>query len=444
MATAAQKAMAGGRPRPQPSPAPVRRPQPTPRRKPGRPSPQRPRRKQPGPRPAPKRPAPRPRGPQPFPGPYRQAPVRVPAPGPGRSVPRYSFPRGLAGKLGRFARLGGALGAVVGVVGELQPFFGPHNLAEAIPDGWSTCCSISGNREMWAGHTASGCVDTCGYIWQVPAGYTPDALLWPGTFNYITFGPAAFGGLRFDVHSAHWIPPEWTFPQRWSVPEPGSVPAPYFPGLDPNFIPLTPIVPAPTPAQLPKPRPGYKPAGDPAPDHLVTPLEPSASPWFPPLRPYEISAVTSVTRAHGSVSPSASPKPAVSRSPHGVLPPGPRERERKRNFTGSGAGAFVWAVANALTEATDVTNAIYKALPPSVRRFKGRNGKWMDKDIAWQDRAKRIMANLDKVDIDQAMLNILANQMEDFVIGKFSQGADRANRNLTYRRPLGLGTGPGI
>lgn len=233
------------------------------------------------------------------------------------------------------------------------------------------------------------------------------------------------------------------------------------PGLDPNSMPI--FVPVPTPHPIPVPLlPRLKPNPDRVPsersdDGIVTKPDPWApippvnpfppEPAFPPnpepgtgvkpkppVDPF-VPSVDLDTGAIGS-SPRVTPRPGR----HYKRPPGSNEREKKKNLN---RGAF-YRILNGLVgfvgEAGDFVDAVYDALPPKVRRWKGRDGKWRDRDANPITKAERIFNNLDKLDVDKAIENIIANQLEDKLIGSLASGArkDLARKGWTSdRNPFG-------
>lgn len=217
------------------------------------------------------------------------------------------------------------------------------------------------------------------------------------------------------------------------------------PALDPNSVPIG--VPVPTPHPIPVPwLPGIKPNPDRVPSERSDngPV-PKPDPWaprpepvspFPPEKPFPPNPrpdpggrpkppvdpyVPSVDIDTGAISnnPLITPRPGR----HYKRPPGSNEREKK---TTENPGAY-YRILNGIVgfagEAGDVVEAVYDALPKSETRWKGRDGKWRDRDYGPIEKAKRIFNNLDKLDVDKAIENIIANEAEDRLIGGLSKGA---------------------
>lgn len=118
-------------------------------------------------------------------------------------------------------------------------------------------------------------------------------------------------------------------------------------------------------------------------------------------------------------------------SPPPAKPPG-KDTKEKKTIMNVASGSFVGRVINAVTETKDVVDAIYDALPYSIRK-KYRN------NIPAQEKAKIIYANLGKVDMQKAIENLAWNQVEDFAYGKLGKAVGKANRRIG--RPVGVQTG---
>ena len=216
------------------------------------------------------------------------------------------------------------------------------------------------------------------------------------------------------------------------------------PALDPNSQPIG--VPVPTPNPIPVPMlPGIKPNPDRVPSERPdNGPEPKPDPWsppepvspFPPEKPFPPNPrpdpgenpkppvdpyVPSVDIDTGAISnnPWITPRPGR----HYKRPPGSNEREKK---TKKNPGAF-YRILNGIVgfagEAGDLVGAVYDALPKSETRWKGRDGKWRDRDYGPIEKAQRIYNNLDKLDVDKAIENIIANEAEDRLIGGLASGA---------------------
>lgn len=237
--------------------------------------------------------------------------------------------------------------------------------------------------------------------------------------------------------NAPWpVPPNPAYPPFPWEGLPARDPKPLGPGAAPAR-PAPPVAPwkpplVPGPIQpIPKPRPGALPL--PLPQVPPVPYVPTA-PWQEPVWDWEIKP-----EPDPRFPTTRPPRPA----PHARRPPRPRrEKERKRR---SAAAGLLWWAANMITESTDYIKAAYNALPWKVRRFKGKNGKWMDKDITPQDRLNRIHDHIEDLDIYEFAKNVAINNLQDAALGKASQQIQKLNGLLSkygYDRPVGIETGP--
>ncbi len=286
-------------------------------------------------------------------------------------------------------------------------------------------------------------------------------------------------GVRFDPYEYYWWPPKTPLPAPVPIRRPIYLP-PVIPTIpewiDPNPIPIGKPTPHPVPPPFPLPpqNPDWRPIGDPtpftppyAPDPGPSP-QPRPLPWPGPIpwtpspqpgpeinpetppvpqpnpeaepkpRPWERPMWEIEFNPNPNGRPRARPRPRPRPVRHQLRPP--RKGEKERKLLGGKALGILWWVANGITEMTDVVNAFYKALPAEYRRFKGRDGRWRDKDITPQDRMQRLYTYWDKVDMNAAIDNLITNQIEDYVIGKFGKMLAKASQQSG--RPVGYGFGP--
>ena len=127
-------------------------------------------------------------------------------------------------------------------------------------------------------------------------------------------------------------------------------------------------------------------------------------------------------------------------------PPGTKERKFIGNVS---PRSPLGLILNFVTESVDVVNAIYKALPGSVRRNVFTNGGYVK--VSPQAKAEAIYRHFDEVDIEKAIENIVIEQLEDMLYGLAGRASASAARNLgltgaTPSRTLGnirrAGIGP--
>lgn len=123
--------------------------------------------------------------------------------------------------------------------------------------------------------------------------------------------------------------------------------------------------------------------------------------------------------------------PEVTFKDHIKMPPGPKVRERKR----AGVPKALWKAvmfAGAVTEACEAVDVFYKALPWQLRRWKGRDGKWRDKEITCHMRALAVFRNAASINVEEALIGLVENEIKDRVIGKANQAATNAAIKAGY------------
>jgi len=222
--------------------------------------------------------------------------------------------------------------------------------------------------------------------------------------------------------------------EMWPSPSnaPSVSPAPWLPiePIGPVSPWAPPLVPKPV-EPLPRPRPWF-----PAPQ-LPLPEVPPV-PWEP-TRPWE-RPVWGLVPSPDPRAPQPRPEPGT----HATRPPKTGDKEAKKR---SPAAGLLWWAANAATESTDYIKAAYNALPWKARRFKGRDGKWRDRDITQQDRLRRIYKHIEDLDVYEFAKNVAVNNAQDFALGKISKQVQKLNGLLAeygYARPAGIETGPAL
>lgn len=138
---------------------------------------------------------------------------------------------------------------------------------------------------------------------------------------------------------------------------------------------------------------------------------------------------------------SVSPTPYA--PPHKQQPPPKHEKERKMSVYSyaGGIGTAALAIVGAVGEAGDFLEALYDALPDDVKP----KGSWFSarREYLPPSFTKRMMAlyeHWDKVDLDQAIDNLVINHYEDKLFGFFGEVAKRGiNTRLQHS---GFMTGP--
>jgi hypothetical protein len=127
---------------------------------------------------------------------------------------------------------------------------------------------------------------------------------------------------------------------------------------------------------------------------------------------------------------------------HRLKPPPPRERERKVRVGNTAIYSLVGAAINHVTETCDLIAAFYKALPAEFRygrklHKKGGEGFFKPyKNPGCPKMWLAVAANWSKVDLNQALRNLVKNEVEDHAIGKLNSGANQSLGNNPYYRGL--------
>lgn len=389
---------------------PVKKPD-TPRKPPDRP------RRKPTERPRRDKPPERPRRTSPKPTP--RTPTRVPRVIPGPTpVPR-KFPHGRAFGLGnpwRIVKSNPWASAVIGGAGLLawwlyQQDWNPED------NGWQLCCKIGDfPNEAYRVTSSADPIGTpparcsrgspCGTVLQVPTGS------WPGTIPAVTtgrfeqflyLGPYNSNQTRMD------------FTEKWSRTK--TNPGPALPEQNPEIeeypvpfpIPEAPYVPWSPPEILPEWQPLpispplTRPQNDPTPRNRYDPL--------PRVRVGRQPAINIDTRD--------GPIPAIGE--HEQKPPSDGEKEGKKRINGAVSAAFharlLDRAINTFTEMDDFVAALYQGLHWTVRRWRGRDGVWRDRDYQTHTRSMRIYNEFGKFSIAKAISAVAANEAQDRAFG---------------------------
>lgn len=279
------------------------------------------------------------------------------------------------------------------------------------------------------------------------------------------------------------------------VPDPVPVPwafVPWLPTESPTRVPIRgpsrPVRPRPNPYRYPRPRPTETPAEreerrrrarereekrrrrGPRPPRPTRPprVEPQRPPLYipfpevPPLEEEETGALPGPGRdvyPEPGLAPELVPssrlelrpgfKPRVSRTPHRRQRPGRRTRERKVILSWGNHLVFARGV-NAATEFCDFVDAIYQSLSqrtrdrieadrPQVPDWFYRSGGM---NLPCHEKAWAVFWNLQHADLNEAIKNLIANQIIDFVFGRAGKAAGEVGRAIGS--PVGLATGPAL
>lgn len=290
-------------------------------------------------------------------------------------------------------------------------------------DGWTLCCDLGGPKDAvkyigplgyTPGNPPCSYGNNCGLSGQVPSGQWGDGEI-PG-FNpadnrnrhqILYRGPSYLNGQRM------------TFTEKWVrirlVGEPYAPPVPeVVPVNMPIGIPAEPWVPW---FQL-----------DPFP--IMEPL-----PIAPPIRRpnYDTRNPPRATPDIGK-RPSIDAGPVVKPGHHNEEPPEPPTKERKKRLVKSPVAAGWIAVlaklANGYTEWDDVVAALYKGLPWQVRRWRGRDGVWRDRDINSVTRSQRLYTAFSDLNIGKAIEEVVKNEIGDRMWGAIGNTLSKRAKSL--------------
>lgn len=111
-------------------------------------------------------------------------------------------------------------------------------------------------------------------------------------------------------------------------------------------------------------------------------------------------------------------------------PPGEGTRERKVRVRGSGG---VLRILNSVTEALDFIDALWLALPANLRTPYATP----------QQKLADLYTNINEIDVEQAITNVILEQVEDYAFGRASQIAN--TNQLNFREvPIGNLAGPAL
>lgn len=129
-----------------------------------------------------------------------------------------------------------------------------------------------------------------------------------------------------------------------------------------------------------------------------------------------------------------SPTVSVTHSPPRRKPPGPPEKEKKFAGAGDGLQEFFRVISRgkeALTEFDDLLDVFVKALPQKLRNElekdnKGKKYKWQFERTTPQEKLALIYDNFHLVNWDKFLDEFVNNYIEDKIVGKSIDLADRA------------------
>lgn len=245
---------------------------------------------------------------------------------------------------------------------------------------------------------------------------------WKPRAMYVAASPQPVGYM-FTV-PAPWLNPEvpdvplWLdpFSQPVVAPTPTPVPPPYWaiPDLQPNPWRAPSEQPQRGPAPKARPRPRPRPRFRPRPDGEPPPLEFVPPPAVDPAP--SVDGAPWIKPGHNA-SRRPGPKGRPLAGGHVRRPPGPNEKERKGALPGPLAAAM--KAAFAATEAVDAIDAIYDATgtPAQRKAWEGKHGSTP------QSKAAFIYNNAGSIDLSDAAMNLLQNEIGDRIVGGVAGGA---------------------
>lgn len=311
--------------------------------------------------------------------------------------------------------------------------------------GWQLCCDLGGPKDAvkyigplgyTPGKPPCSYGNDCGLSGQVPSGQWGDGEI-PG-FNpadnrnrhqILYRGPSYLEGQRM------------TFTEKWVrvrlVNEPYAPPVPeVIPVNEPYAIPEEPWV----PWFMPDPFPVSEPMPIAPPIRRARPEEdfknPRARPRPNPASPPSID-----------IEPNKPPKP----SHHDRVPPEPPEKEKKKRLNNAMAGAWgavLGKLVNSYTEADDLVSALYKGLNWKVRRWRGRDGVWRDRDITTAARTQRLYTAFGDFDLQKGLTEVIKNEIGDQLFGRIGKALANRTRELgdqgLWSGARGMQTGGGL
>ena len=119
-------------------------------------------------------------------------------------------------------------------------------------------------------------------------------------------------------------------------------------------------------------------------------------------------------------------------------PPGPNTKETKAQSRTIG---LIAAAANGVTELKDAIDALYDALPASVRATSrtslSNNRKF--RYVSFPEKIRMVWEHFGSIDVTKAVAYLAYNYVEDKIIGTLNRKAGEANERLTGKRVIDIG-----
>lgn len=352
------------------------------------------------------------------------------------------------GPIGVFARILGRFMDLLDLFELLQQLFNPKVLV--IPPGWSQCPTptCGDNVARWGGLIGSTCTNIATCQQGGSSGWNnfydmvgnnllitqqPRIALASATFRYIAqfvrsggsqWYPRLKGAGMPDVDI--FAPPAWLDPGNIPINNPGID----YPPRQITDIPDLDDMPAGDRAPNEETQRGPRPVPPPdtGPDvEIFPPGDPGVYPGVGPSSPGNPGPVIIIPPVDN---PPVVMLPPPSK-PLNPQPPGPGVKERKIRIGLTGGPA---RIVNVITEGRDFVQALWKALPKKFRS-KPKKGR---KTLTVQQMLRDIYDHLNDIDLADAVLNVIENEIQDRFYGKAGQKyRDAARANPYWERPVG-------
>lgn len=138
-----------------------------------------------------------------------------------------------------------------------------------------------------------------------------------------------------------------------------------------------------------------------------------------------------------SIDVSRNPLPHSAPKTHELRPP--RDNEKEGKVKASALAVYALKAVNHVTEGIDFVNALYDALPTEYRpKFKDTNYELLN--VTPEKKAKAIFQNFDKINLAEALQNLISNEFEDRLIGEVGQWTGDISRDLGLNYGAGFNT----
>jgi len=159
-----------------------------------------------------------------------------------------------------------------------------------------------------------------------------------------------------------------------------------------------------------------------------------------PSAPYAPSKVPNEWSVSISHAPQGQAVPSAPKT-HTMAPPRskPPKRENEVKHKLPTSAIKILKAVSAVTEAIDFVDALYKALP-SEYRPRYRNTMHEKRVTTPTERMEAVIKNAEKIDIYDAIDNLVENQIEDYVFGKVGQAAGEASKQVGLNYGMGFNT----